>query len=134
MTQAYKIKSEHLSDKLIEYGALLGDKPMLPTFVEQTAKIVRKSPEAYLRFGPYWFAVKRILKAHGHDLGAFDVTWLANEYSIKSTNGVIDQESTLLAAWEFADLMETTFHAPNEWEIDGRMWSVEDEDRLSPAV
>ncbi len=134
MTQDYKIKSTHLSDKLVEYGALLGDKPMLPTFVAQTVKIVQKSRDAYLRFGPYWFAVKRILKANGHDFGDYEVTWLANEYTITSTSGRVDQESTLLAAWEFAELMGTAFQAPNEYEIDGRMWSIEDESRVSPAV
>lgn len=135
MTDDYKIRPAYLQKKMLKNTALLrkAGKPVLETYVTSTVNIINMSPKAYLRFGPYWFAVKRVLKDCGHDYGLYELSWMADEYAIRLSTGETDRASTLLAAWEFADGMDTAFIADSEYEIDGRMWSVEDDDMLSPS-
>ncbi|MDF0506805.1 hypothetical protein POK33_39310 [Burkholderia cenocepacia] len=95
---AYKIDPSWLLAKRDEYQAMVGaDKPLMPIFVAQTAKVLLNTPKAYLRFGPYWWAVKRILAAAGYGVGSYMEPMWANEYAQES------DELTLLAAWEFAE-------------------------------
>lgn len=108
-----------------EAAAQLGDKPMLGTFVESIRKIVA-IPGNYKRFGVYWWAVKRILKSNRVDLGSEDCDWLRDEYTITTQKGAIDQESTLLAAWIFAE--DNTVAPETEFEIDGQVWIIDDPD------
>lgn len=125
MTDAYKILSSLMRERFDDAVARLGGKPMLATFVESTRKIVAV-PGGYRRFGPYWWAVKAVLKNNGLDLGPEDCDWLRGEYSVKSQKGIIDQESTLLAAWIFAE--DNTFAPEVEFEIDGQIWIIDDAD------
>lgn len=125
MTDAYKILPSVMAQRFDETAAKLANKPMLATFVESTRKIVAV-PGNYRRFGPYWWAVKAVLKNNGVDLGAEDCDWLRDEYAIKLPKGAIDQESTLLAAWIFAE--DNTFHPETEFEIDDQAWIIDDAD------
>jgi hypothetical protein len=84
--------------KAAEYQAQIGEgKPLLPVFVAQTAKVLNHDRDAYLRFGPYWWAVKRVLRDNSIGVGAYDEPIWANEYACETP------ELTLIAAWEFAD-------------------------------
>jgi hypothetical protein len=99
MITAYKIDPAYLEQKQAEYQSQLGEGvPLLPKFVAQTAKIVAREPQAYLRYGPYWWAVKRILIAHDVNVGGtyMEPMW-ADEYACATP------ELTLIAAWEFGD-------------------------------
>lgn len=125
-TSAYKIMPSVLQLRMDEAIAALKGKPMLPTFVAQTDKLVRASHGNYLRFGPYWYAVKRILRKHGHDYGKHEIKWLADEYTAKGTRGIVDQESTLLAAWEYAN--GNVLSPDSDIEIDGVAWNIGDDD------
>lgn len=125
MTDAYKILPSLMRERFDDTLARLGNKPMLATFVESTRKIVAV-PGNYRRFGPYWWAVKAVLKSNGVDLGSTDCDWLQGEYSIKSQKGAVDPESTLLAAWIFAE--DNTFAPEVEFEIDGKIWIIDDSD------
>jgi hypothetical protein len=50
-------------------------------FIEQTRKVIGgRDRTAYLRFGPYWWAVKRILIAASDATGRFGV--LTREYEL----------------------------------------------------
>lgn len=125
MTDVFKIQPAYMRQRFDEAAAQLGDKPMLVTFVESTRKIVT-IPGNYKRFGVYWWAVKRILKANRVDLGSEDCDWLRDEYTITTQKGAIDQESTLLAAWIFAE--DNTAAPETEFEIDGQVWIIDDPD------
>ena len=125
MTDDYKISPDYMRDRFDDEVAKLGNRPMLATFVENTRKIVAV-PGNYRRFGPYWWAVKAVLQNNGVDLGTEDCTWLREEYTVKSQKGAIDQESTLLAAWIFSE--DNTFSPETEFEIDGRVWIINDPD------
>jgi len=123
MITAYKIDPAYLSGKLAEYQAQLGDKPLLPVFVEQTRKVLLNDRKAYLRYGPYWWSVKRILRAGGVDVGTNDEPMWADEYDGATP------ELTLLAAWLFAeDNMGQFGVLTNEYELDGTTFLCYDGD------
>lgn len=120
----YKIDPDYLRGKLAELQSQVGDKPLLPVFVEQTRRVLAKGQGNYLRYGPYWWAIKRILHANGVDVGIYDEPIWADEY----TGG--SPELTLLAAWEFAeDNMSPYGVLTNEYEIDGRTFLLYDADQ-----
>lgn len=114
-----------MAQRFEETLAKLSGKPMLATFVESTRKVVAV-PGNYRRYGVYWWAVKAVLKANRVDLGNEDCDWLRDEYTVKTQQGATDQQSTLLAAWIFAE--DNTFNPETEFEIDGQVWIVDDPD------
>ena len=71
---------------------------------ENTVKRIRQT--GYLEFGPYWWAVKRILNANGYELGANDDKFMADRFTVNHPNG---QALTLVAAWRAADEIRATF-------------------------
>jgi hypothetical protein len=99
----YKIDPAYLRAKLAELAAQVGGKPLLPLFTQQTAKVLAKDRTSYLRYGPYWWAMKRILRAGGVAVGTYDEPQWADEYAIKGEDGTVSPELTLLAGWEFGD-------------------------------
>lgn len=120
----YKIDPAALADKLAELQKQVGDKPLLPVFVEQTRKVLAKDPKNYLRYGPYWWAAKRVLRAGGVDVGQYDEPIWANEYTGATP------ELTLLAAWEFGDDNIGQYGVlTNEYDIDGRTFLLYDPDQ-----
>lgn len=128
----YKIDPAYLSGKLAELQKQVGDKPLLPVFVEQTRKILAKDPKNYLRYGPYWWALKRILRANGVGVGAYDEPNWACEYEMKNGDGTVNAEVTALAAWEFGDENMSPYGVlTNEYEIDGRDFVLHDPDQAA---
>ncbi len=125
MTDVYKIQPAYMTERFADAVARLGDKPMLATFVESTRSIIAK-PGGYRRFGVYWWALKAVLKGSGLDLGDEDCDWLRGEYTVKTQRGAADPESTILAAWIFAE--DNTFNPETEFEIDDQVWIIDDTD------
>lgn len=126
---AFKIDPAHLRNKLAALQAQVGDKPLLPVFVEQTRKIVARDPKNYLRYGPYWWAVKRILRANDVAVGTYDEPVWANEYAGDTP------ELTLLAAWEFGDDNMGRFGVQtNEYDLDGITFLLHDPDQMARRV
>lgn len=124
----YKMDPGYLRDKLADLGAQVGGKPLLPIFVEQTRKVLAKDAKAYLRYGPYWWAMKRILRAGGVAVGTYDEPIWAAEYEVRDGDEV-SPELTLLAGWEFADDNMGNFGTlTNEYELGGRTFVLYDSD------
>ncbi|WP_186083663.1 hypothetical protein [Burkholderia gladioli] len=125
---AYKINPQFLSRRLAELQKQVGqDKPLLPIFAAQTAKVLLNEDKAYLRFGPYWWAVKRILRAADFDAGTHMEPAWDKEYSCES------DERTLLAAWEFADDAIGRFGVQTrEYDLDGMPFLLFDPDQEEP--
>jgi hypothetical protein len=126
---AYKMDPAYLAAKLAEYQAQVGEgKPLLPVFVAQTAKVLNHDRSAYLRYGPYWWAVKRVLRANDIGVGETDEPIWADEYACETP------ELTLLAAWEFADDNMGQFGVQsNEYELDNDMtFLLYDPDQAEP--
>ena len=126
----YKIDPEFLRNKLAGLAKQVGGKPLLPIFIEQTRKVLAKAPTAYLRYGPYWWAMKRILRTGGLAVGTYDEPIWADEYAIKDGDAV-SPELTLLAGWEFADdNMGNVGVLTNEYELAGRTFVLSDPDQV----
>ncbi len=119
---------EHLDAKMAEYVKALGGRDPLETFVAQTAKVIARKGE-YLRFGPYWFAVKRIMNTRSGKFYGEATSWLADEYTEKNPNGTAAEARTLVAAWEFAeDLTSSGMPYPREYDFAEHTYLVEDDD------
>lgn len=109
MTKLYVYAPEALNGARDELKAFLGAADMLPVLCSNTAKRVRAHKLAYLEYGPYWWAVKRILNANGFDLGAADNAYWAAQFTITDpADGFESAELTLIAAWECADEIRAT--------------------------
>jgi hypothetical protein len=101
---AFKMDPQWLAAKRDEYAAQArakhgADVDVRALFIEQTRKVLLGNDRTkYLRFGPYWWAVKRILLAADIGLGGtyVETTW-ADEYACA------DDELTLVAAWSFSE-------------------------------
>ncbi|MCA8037043.1 hypothetical protein LGM46_29170 [Burkholderia arboris] len=127
---AYKLDPAFLDAKMKEYTAQLGSTPALPVFVEQTRKVLAADRMNYLRYGPYWWAVKRVLRDEGLDIGEYDDEAWANEYSQKTGEGEVDPARTLLAAWEFGDAnIGQHGISTREYDIDGIAFVLYDPDQ-----
>lgn len=72
---------------------------------------VRKEPGGYLRFGPYWWALKSILIDRGYLYGPEVDGLLASAYSVRKLSGQIDGDLTIAAAFEFRALYDATMFA-----------------------
>jgi len=85
-----------------------------------------EEPLAYRWYGPYWWAVKDVLKKHGADLGADTDTSIASEY-----RGESDIE-TLIMADEFRNLYLASYIlGTNSFMLDGESgetWTLKDKD------
>ncbi|KPF70327.1 hypothetical protein IP84_00790 [beta proteobacterium AAP99] len=75
----------------------------LATAVQQEYSRVIGEPAAYPAFGPLWWAVKRILRAHGRDLGTCDDGPMAEAAALRGADGAIDEALTMAAADVFRD-------------------------------
>ena len=130
----YKIDPDYLRGKLAELSAQVGGKPLLPIFIAQTSKVLAVDRRNYLRYGPYWWAMKRILRAGGVGVGTYDEPVWAEEYAIKGEDGTANPELTLLAGWEFGDdNIGGVGVLTNEYELDGRTLVLYDPDQAARA-
>lgn len=86
----------------------------LAAMCENTAKRVRST--GYLEFGPYWWAVKRILNANGYEFGPADNAYMADRFTV---SGDDSGALTLVAAWRAADeIRNTYFKGANTFPLD----------------
>lgn len=65
---------------------------------------LRKQPAAYLRYGPYWWALKAALRAAGQDFGRTDDATLRTEYG-----GALPVYSVMVAAEQFREFYLATY-------------------------
>lgn len=140
MTAAYKFYYSDIQDKVNEYSKGIeakGKEPMAQ-FVNSILSII-KLKNGYKRFGVYWFAVKNVLRQNGYDLGEYTVKWLEDEYAFAVDGAGFPKKMTpamvLIAAYTFAEnegyLSEGLQVPPiDEYDIDGNMWNIEDEDMM----
>ena len=79
----------------------------------------REEPN-YLSYGPYWYALKKVLKANGHDFGSFDVPELSSVYKAD------DNEQTITAGEMFRDMyLGRFFWGTNAFVLDADAEEVE---------
>lgn len=95
---------------------------------EHRAKRLLEDPKAYLRFGPYCWAVKRLLNATRQDCGP-----MTNDMADECTPD--SPELKLLAAWKFAeDYIRAYGVQTNEYDLDGRTFLLYAPDQAQPKA
>lgn len=85
----------------------------------------------YLKFGPYWWALKAILNANGYYYGDHMDGLIAATYSVKDEKGGIDEMLTITAAFAFRDhYLDNFFIGTSQIELfgDGQFYILEDLD------
>lgn len=68
------------------------------------AERLRKRPDCYVEFGPYWWSVKQALRSLGFDLGANDDPMIRAEYA-----GTWPAYTCLVAGESFKDMYRQNF-------------------------
>lgn len=141
MTTAYKFYYSDIQDKVNEYSKTIeskGGEPMAQ-FVNSILSVI-KYKNGYKKFGVYWFAIKTVLSEHAKkDLGQYTVKWLEDEYKFAVDGMGYPKTMTpamiLVAGYTFAEnegYLSDGLQVPpiDEYDIDGTMWNIEDEDML----
>jgi hypothetical protein len=88
-------------------------------------------PRSYVEYGPYWWAVKRILNSAGAGLGNTMDDEMANRWCVKNSDGKVSVPRTLVAADLFKQGYNDTFFAGTvDFQIndDGDIYSLHDSD------
>lgn len=89
---------------------------------------VTSRPLAYLMYGPYWWAVKDILRANGFEVGDVTDSIVAKAYGPEAMGGTMQ---VLVAATQFADHYRTTFlQGARDFQVnsDGPTYALYDSD------
>ena len=94
-------------------------------------EVANQNTGGYLKFGPYWWALKAVLSNNGYYYGDSMDGLVAAAYSVKDDLGNIDEQLTIAAAFAFRDhYLETYFIGNNQFELfdDGQFYILEDPD------
>lgn len=75
---------------------------------------LKDNPRCYLRFGPYWWAMKSLLKKHGYDYGAQGDPIIEKNYC-----GENDTQTLVMADEFFHMYMRTWFEGTRDFYLDG---------------
>lgn len=124
---------EYLVDKFKDFKAIYDEKGTNKDFNQEVFKItdtfLRQDPTHYIKFGPYWWAVKSIMQSLGFDgynLVGADRDVL-EAYSYRNDNGEVDNHATIVAAWLFKDYYNDTYIQGNR---DYDLWANGDTFKL----
>lgn len=126
----YKMDPGAIADRVTEIrGNLLrnkGRRDLAGFGADVLGRRLRNDPADYLSFGPYWFALKAMLKAHGQDFGDFTDDATAQAYRMDS------DEATMVAAEEFREMYDALFvQGTRTFTLDGESgeaWTLTDPD------
>lgn len=113
----YKFDPEWVKNKLVEYKTNLLKNRNRTDFVEHACEVIKKrledKPQEYLSYGPYWWALKKVLKTHDAGFGNVMDDLLAEEYTGDT------EEETIVMAEEFRnDYYKKFFEGNDEFVLD----------------
>lgn len=120
MFNQLKIPAEAIASEAARIGAALSSMSKLTDPPQYAARVIaqrlRSHPDAYLEFGPYWWAVKATLRAQGEDFGAADDAGIRAAYG-----GELPALECLAAGEMFKEHYRRTWLAGNAqfWLDDG---------------
>lgn len=113
-TQYFFDKAD-LEAVLGEYNKVLSEANPPKVFLDTATMAINinlsKKPLDYLRYGCYWWAVKKILADNGYifGLGKDEDSLLLDKYSVKNSDGTINAELTLVAADMFKSFYDQNY-------------------------
>lgn len=128
-----EIKEQYESNRA-HYEGSVEYKTFMVDLAAKEAK--RLDTGGYLKFGPYWWALKAILNANGHYFGSSMDGLLASVYSVKDEEGGVDEALTITAAFEFRDYyLANLFIGTSQFELfdDGQFYFLQDDDMAAVA-
>lgn len=122
MTKDYRYPLEELQATLEEYRAASPNGLTALMCRSVYARAIK--PLGYLEFGPFWWAVKRVLSANGFEVGPTDNPALAEQWTVQG-----DADLTLIAAWRAADQnREEYFAGSRDFAVGDSVVSIFDPD------
>jgi len=136
MNTEYKFDKDAIRERVQELIGILrentGKTDLVESGVAAVAWRLEQRPLSYRDYGPYWWALKRILIAHNVAAGVEMDTAIANEY-----RGDTDAE-TIVMADTFRDLyLGTFFRGTNDFTLDvdsEKPWKLIDPDYENLAL
>jgi len=120
----YLPDKDYLAEKLSYYHSRFHNKHPTQShtqfMVVLAHKVASSAPQSYLRFGPYWWIVKAILIRNGYSYHGELQPAVASVYRVKKPDGSTDEDASLVAAFEFADMTnQTEFYYEREFDLYG---------------
>ena len=129
----YKFDPDSLAQKTEEMRAGLKRNKGREDLAVFGCQIIReeiaKNPLNYLRYGPYWWAVKAIARTCGINFGDIGYELMEREYSCAN------DDQTMVAAFEFRDFARRNFFRGNRVFLlgDEEEWTLNDPDMEAMA-
>ena len=125
----FKVPASDIAGRLADLRASFAASGKTGPFESYAVRVIgermRRHPDYYVEFGPYWWAVKAVLNAAGNDMGDAGDPIVIAEY-----RGASDIE-TLVAAEAFKDYYRATFivgTAAFDLADDGNQYELADAD------
>ena len=120
----YLPDQQYLADKLADYRVEFEAKNPGQSHSDFMAKLankkVRAAPQNYLRFGPYWWALKAALIVRGYAYSGELEPLVASVYCGLNAQGDLDADITIVAAFEFAEMYDASqFQGVRDFELFG---------------
>lgn len=130
----YQFNPQYLADKTAETQASLAQNKPDADFVEFAADVIyqrlKKNIRHYRQYGPYWWALKDVLRRQDYNVGDETDSYIERIYR------GIDDAQTIVAADMFYEDMASMVTADNmDWQLSDteeyRLWDEDMELRLS---
>lgn len=130
----YQFEPQFLADKTAEAQANLADNQPNADFVEFAADVIyqrlKKNIRHYRQYGPYWWALKDVLRRQNYNVGN------ETDARIERIYRGADDAQTIVAADMFYEDMASKVTADNmDWQLSDteeyRLWDEDMELRLS---
>lgn len=130
----FKLEYEYLcdlfQDRKHEFTQRFPDKNYEKEIFYIIDRFCRRGRLNYLRFGPYWWAVKSVMNAQGFHYYEIDDAPVSVLISYSMPNAKeIDPFATLMAAWEFKGYYDSHYFQGNrQFQLgdDGEDWALHD--------
>jgi len=135
MFTAYRFDNEAIKNLAAQNAANLQQNRGLSDYAGFATKVISdrlaKGARRYLDYGPYWWAVKDVLKRAGEDLGDDDDIQLREAY-----RGETDAETLTMADLFRQKYLSENFLGHNQYVLtdSGETWTIIDDDMEELAL
>ena len=105
------------------------EKPMSIRFIRER---LESDPRRYLSYGPYWWAIKKVLVDNGVPLGKVDDEEVRLAYT-----GTTDEETIVMAEEFRSDCLDNMMLYTDRFMLDkesGRWWRLRDPDMVAASA
>lgn len=133
---AYKFQPSFIEERLKSYKSNLmkfkGHDDLVGNAVRVIRERLESDPRRYLSYGPYWWAIKKVLVDNGVPLGKVDDEKVRLAYT-----GTTDEETIVMAEEFRSDCLDNMMLYTDRFMLDeesGRWWRLRDPDMAAASA